>query len=179
MALPGAHCQPADCDARPRRVPLGIRQRARHGTSMAHPPPSAGVRRRPRTRADQPQRSADVRRRPAVPDFQAGYASSILVTRSQAFGLVSGGRAALHKVPRAISERLSCPPRALSGTAHDVSSSVTARPLRHRRSDADVREPAARADSADLARGEGAPLNPTPGLVGIGHRPTRYARMDR
>ena len=50
-----------------------------HGTSMAHPPPSEGVRRRRRTLADQPRRSKGVRRRPAEPDFQAGHAGSIPV----------------------------------------------------------------------------------------------------
>ena len=50
-----------------------------HGTSAAVrrcPPLSAHP-------ADQPQRSTDVRRRPAVPDFQAGHAGSIPVTRSR------------------------------------------------------------------------------------------------
>ena len=53
-----------------------------HGTSMAHPPPSDGVRRHWRTQGTSHD-GPPTPRRPAVPDFQAGHAGSIPVTRSR------------------------------------------------------------------------------------------------
>src|SRR5438105_8494092 len=49
---------------------------------MAHPVPSAAIRRRPRTPADLAFRSEAVRRRLGQPHSQAENASSILVARS-------------------------------------------------------------------------------------------------
>jgi hypothetical protein len=57
----------------------------RHGTSMAHPSPSSGVRTRPTTRPDLGLCSATVRSgrpNPRCSDSQAENASSILVARS-------------------------------------------------------------------------------------------------